>query len=163
VVDPCGKNYPTLKKLKGLFSQFDDYAMKKDICNKDDSEYVDILRHKDKNPDKRDHNKFEKVEIDRLWTLADDPYYQIVSMPIYNGYRISELLELKKENVHLDEQYFDVVSSKTDNGIRKVLSKIRCYRSTRCGSIVQPVSISSTPRNRSTSITGTTTAATGHR
>lgn len=35
VVDTCGKNYPTLKKLKGLFSQLYDYAMKNDICNKD--------------------------------------------------------------------------------------------------------------------------------
>jgi integrase len=120
VVDTCGKNFPTLKKLKGLFSQLYDYAMKNDICNKDYSEYVDILRYKDKNPDKRDRNKFEKAEIDRLWTLTDDPYYQIVLMLIYNGCRISELLDLKKENVHLDEQYFDVVSSKTDNGIRKV-------------------------------------------
>jgi integrase len=120
VVDSCGKNYPTLKKLKGLFSQLYDYAMKNDICNKDYSEYVDILRYKDKNPDKRDRSKFEKEEIDRLWEMADDPYYQIILMLIYNGCRISELLDLKKENVHLDEQYFDVVSSKTDNGVRKV-------------------------------------------
>ncbi len=41
-------------------------------------------------------------------------------MLIYNGVRISELLDLKKENVHLDEQYFDVIDSKTENGIRKV-------------------------------------------
>lgn len=30
------------------------------------------------------------------------------------------MLDLKKEHVHLDEQYFDVISSKTENGIRKV-------------------------------------------
>lgn len=41
-------------------------------------------------------------------------------MLIYNGVRISELLDLKKENVHLDKQYFDVTDSKTENGIRKV-------------------------------------------
>ena len=41
-------------------------------------------------------------------------------MLLYNGVRISELLDLKKENVHLEEQYFDVISSKTDNGIRTV-------------------------------------------
>ena len=34
--------------------------------------------------------------------------------------RIGELLDLKKEDVHLEERYFDVVSSKTQNGIRKV-------------------------------------------
>lgn len=120
VVDTCGKNYPTLKKLKILFNQLYDFAMKNDLCNKDYSCFVDILKYKDRNPDRRDHNKFLSAEIDRLWNLADDPYYQIVLMLIYNGCRISEFLNLKKENVHLDEQYFDVIISKTENGIRKV-------------------------------------------
>ena len=120
VVDTCGKNFPTLKKLKSLFNQLYEYAMKNDICSKDYSEFVDIVKYKDKNPDKRDHNKFTKEEIERLWTLAEDPYYQIVLMLIYNGCRISEFLDLKKEDVHLDEQYFDVIASKTENGLRKV-------------------------------------------
>lgn len=120
VVDTCGKNYPTLKKLKSLFSQLYEYAMKNDICSKDYSEFVDIVKYKDKNPDKRDHNKFTKEEIERLWTIGEDPYYQIVLMLIYNGCRISEFLDLKKEDVHLDEQYFDVIASKTENGLRKV-------------------------------------------
>lgn len=120
VVDTCGKNYPTLKKLKGLFNQLYAYAMKNDICNKDYSEFVDLSRYKDKNPNKRDRNKFTKEQIARLWELAEDPYYQIVLMLIYNGCRISEFLDLKKENVHLEEQYFDVIASKTENGLRKV-------------------------------------------
>lgn len=52
--------------------------------------------------------------------LKDDKYYQIVLMLIYNGLRISEFLDLKKVDVHLEEQYFDVVDSKTENGIRMV-------------------------------------------
>lgn len=120
VVDNCGKNYPTLKKLKGLFNQLYEFAMKNDICNKDYSEYVDIVRYKDRNPDKRDHNRFEKSEIERLWELTAQPYFQIILMLIYNGCRISEFLDLKKENINLEEQYFDVVSSKTENGIRRV-------------------------------------------
>ena len=39
--------------------------------------------------------------------MKDDKYYQIVLMLIYNSVRISELLDLKKENVHLEEQYFE--------------------------------------------------------
>ena len=50
VVDTCGKNYPTLKKLKSLFSQLYEYAMKHDICGKDYSEFVDIARYRDKKP-----------------------------------------------------------------------------------------------------------------
>ena len=55
-----------------------------------------------------------------LWELKDDPFYQTVLMLIYNGCRLSELLDLEKKNVHLEEQYFDVILSKTENGIRKV-------------------------------------------
>lgn len=120
VIDTCGKNYPTLRKLKVLFNQLYDYAMKHDVCNKNYSEYVDVVKHKSKNPNKNERTKFEKSEVDRLWELKDDKYYQIILMLIYNGCRISEFLDLKKENVHLDEQYFDVIASKTENGIRKV-------------------------------------------
>lgn len=120
VVDNCGKNYPTLRKLKVLFSQLYAYAMKNDICGKDYSEYVDIVKFKDRNPNKMDRNKFSREEVERLWEQKNDKYYQIVLMLIYTGVRISELLDLKKSNVHIKEQYFDVVSSKTENGIRRV-------------------------------------------
>ena len=120
VVDKCGKNYPTLKKLKVLFNQLYDFALKNDICTKDYSSYVDIAKFKDRNPDKMDRNRFSQAQIKRLWDLSDDRYYQIILMLIYNGCRISEFLDLKKEHVHLNEQYFDIIKSKTENGLRKV-------------------------------------------
>lgn len=120
VIDSCGKNYPTLKKIKILFSQMYEFAMKNEICNKDYSSFVDIVQYKDRNPNKYDRNKFERAEIDRIWEQKDDIYYQIVLMLLYNGTRISEFLDLKKEHVHLDQQYFDVIKSKTENGLRKV-------------------------------------------
>jgi site-specific recombinase, phage integrase family len=120
VVDTCGKNYPTLRKLLVLFHQIYEYALKHELTLKDYSEFVDILKYKNRNPNKADRDRLTKDEIDKLWTMKDDKYYQIVLMLIYNGVRISELLDLKKENVHLEEQYFDVIDSKTENGIRKV-------------------------------------------
>ena len=52
--------------------------------------------------------------------MSDDQWYQIILMLIYTGVRISELLNLKKENIDFDSQCFDVINSKTENGIRKV-------------------------------------------
>ena len=100
-----------------LFNQLYDYALKNDICNKDYSDYVDVAQYKDRNSNKCDRNKFEKSEIDMVWNQKEDKYYQIILMLLYSGVRVSELLDSKKENVHVDEQYFDVISSKTENGI----------------------------------------------
>ena len=120
VVDTCGKNFPTLRKLKVLFGQMYEYALKNDVCNKNYAEFVDILKYKDRNPNRRDRNKFDKYELDRIWMQQEDKYYQIVLMLIYSGVRISEMLDLLKSDVYLDEQYFDVIDSKTENGTRKV-------------------------------------------
>lgn len=97
-----------------------DFAMKNEICNKDYSDYVDIVKFKDKNPNKRERDRFSSEELEKFWAMKDEPYFQIILMLVYNGCRVSEFLDLKKENVHLDEQYFDVIKSKTENGLRRV-------------------------------------------
>lgn len=120
VIDTCGKNYPTLKKIKVLFHQLYEFALKNDICSKDYSCFVNIIQYQERNPNKYERNRFNKDELKRIWEQRDGKYYQIILMLLYNGVRISEFLDLKKENVHINEQYFDIISSKTENGIRKV-------------------------------------------
>lgn len=119
-IDKCGKNYPTLRKIKVMFNMVYKYAMKYDLCGKDYSKYVDIIKYKDKNPGATNREPFTKEDIDCLWDFKDDKWYQIILILIYTGVRISELLDLKKENIDLVNQCFDVINSKTDNGIRKV-------------------------------------------
>ena len=63
MIDTCGKNYPTLRKITVLFNQLYDYALKNDICNKDYSSYVDVVQHKDRNPNKYDRSKFKKKRL----------------------------------------------------------------------------------------------------
>lgn len=69
--------------------------MKYEICNKDYSQYIDITKHKEKNPNKTDRTPFSKEEIDLLWTHKNNEFVQIVLMLIYSGVRVSELLDLK--------------------------------------------------------------------
>lgn len=120
VIDTCGKNYSTLRKLKVLLNQMYEYAMKYEICNKDYSQYVDIIKYKDRNPNRTDRSPFSADEIEALWVQKQNLYAQIVLMLIYSGVRVSELLDLKRENVHIDEHYFKVAESKTESGIRIV-------------------------------------------
>lgn len=121
IVDDCGKNYPTLRKLKVLFNVMYSYAMKNDVCSKDYSEFVDINKYKDRNPNKNEHTTFSKKEIKKLWNVVNhDEYMQIPLVLIYTGLRVGELWNLKTEDVHLADRYFEVTKSKTDAGIRTV-------------------------------------------
>lgn len=121
VVDNCGKNYPTLRKLKVLFTMLYKYAMQNDICSKDYAQYVDINQYKDRNPNKYDRRPFSNDEIETVWKWKEsNEYFTVILMLIYTGVRISELLDLKKENVNLEERWFDVIASKTEAGVRKV-------------------------------------------
>lgn len=121
VVDDCGKNYPTMRKLKVLFNCLFDYAIKHDVCNKDYSEFVDINKFKDRNPNKYDRTIFDITEIEKLWKqVGSDQYIQIPLVLIYTGLRVGELLNLKKEDVHFEKRYFHVTQSKTEAGVRVV-------------------------------------------
>ena len=55
---------------------------------KDYSEYVDIIKFKDKNPNKTDPSPFSKKKIDALWLQESNLYAQIVLMLIYSGVTI---------------------------------------------------------------------------
>lgn len=117
-----GKGYQTLRKVKNSLSQLYDYAIKNDIVAKNYAKLLDI----GKSEKKRRALIFSDEQIDRLWKLYYDQkentrlIIQIMLMLIYNGCRISEFLNLKIEDMNLEERYFNVVDSKTEAGIRKV-------------------------------------------
>ncbi len=119
VVDNCNKQYPTLRKLKVLFNQLYRFAMENDVCGKDYSQYVDITKHKSKTEEK--HKPFTDEEITLLWkNTNNNEYIEVILMLIYSGVRVSELLNLKKSDVNLADQYFYVSKSKTQAGVRAV-------------------------------------------
>ena len=122
IVDESGKNTPTLKKLKVLIGLMYDHAVKHEIVNKDKRDmigYIDIS--KPGNPNARERNPFTKKQVEKIWKFADaNEYMSVVLMLIYSGLRISELLDLKKTEVNLEERWFKVLESKTDAGIRTV-------------------------------------------
>ena len=121
IVDNCGKNYPTLRKLKVLFAAMYKFALENDICSKDYSQYVDIIQYKDRNPNAYNRKPFSSAEIETVWKWKNtNEYISVILMLIYCGCRIGELLDLKKENVNIEERWFDITASKTESGIRKV-------------------------------------------
>ena len=122
VVDTSGKNTPTLKKLKVTLGLMYDWCVQNEVLPSDKRDMVRYLDvSKAGNPNSVSRAPFSASEVDKLWDVqSSNPYYSVILILIYSGVRVSELLELKKENVNLNERYFDVVASKTDAGIRTV-------------------------------------------
>ena len=122
VVDESGKNTPTLKKLKIMFGLVYDYAVKHEVVSgekRDMVRYVDIS--KAGNPNAYNRKPFSKKEIQTVWKHQEgNEYVSVILIMIYSGVRIGELLDLKKEDVHLDERWFYVREAKTEAGIREV-------------------------------------------
>lgn len=120
VVNESGKNYPTLKKLKTVFGQMYDYAVRNEIVTPDKRDlvtYVDISQAG--NPDAIDRSPYTKKEIKTLWdNVVKGERYQLPLILIYSGLRIGELWNLKKTDVHLEDKYFYVTKSKTNAGVR---------------------------------------------
>ncbi len=120
VIDGCGKNYPMLIRVKLLYNVLFKYALQNDIVEKDYSKFIDIAQYKDRVPVKYEHAPFSAAEIDMLWSHSGRSEASIILMLIYTGVRISELLNLKKENVNLFGNRFDITSAKTSSGVRCV-------------------------------------------
>ena len=122
VVDESGKNTPTLKTLKNMLGMIYDYAVMHEIVSQDKRDmirYIDIS--KPGNSNAYDRKPFTKKAIKQLWTAEpSNEYISVVLILIYSGLRISELLDLEKKDIHLDERWFYVKEAKTEAGIREV-------------------------------------------
>ena len=120
VCDTAGVGYPSLKILKSLLNSLYKYAMPRHLCGDDLSRYLDIDKYKDNNPKTQAREKITIEEINRIWNYKETDIGKISLMLIYSGCRIGELLNLRKEDCHLNERYIDIVDAKTPSGIRKV-------------------------------------------
>ena len=120
VIDTCGKNYPTLTKIKMLFNQLYAYAVQNDICNKDYAEFVKISQYNTEEKEEK-HKIFSTEEIHTLWENADrSEDVRVILMLICAGLRVGELLNLHKNDVDLEHRILRIKKAKTKSGVRLV-------------------------------------------
>lgn len=99
ILDNHELSHAYLEHIGSLFKQVFKYAMEYDIIEKDYSRYLCITKAEDDKPGV----PFTRQEIAALWQQADKiPYVDVVLILIYTGWRISELLGLKTEDVDLE-------------------------------------------------------------
>lgn len=120
--DSSGRNSPVLTHTKTLLGQMYDYAVAHEILSNNKRAMLKYLdAKKPGNPNARKKSIFSPDEIQLLWRNADtDELITTLLILIYTGLRCMELLELKKEDVHLDGRWLFVRKSKTKSGIREV-------------------------------------------
>ncbi|MDR1563915.1 MAG: tyrosine-type recombinase/integrase [Oscillospiraceae bacterium] len=96
-IDNCGHGYSTQGGIKNLWGHLDDFAVELDITT---TRYSELLTSDPVPPTSRDI--FSKEEVNLLWENLDMPFVDTVLIFIYAGWRISELLNLKKDDIDLE-------------------------------------------------------------
>lgn len=115
VIDAC----PTggANRIKILLNKIFEWCVRREYVRKNQAEHLTVPKVEQKS----ERRAFTREHIDLLWSVAENnSNIPLVLMLLYSGVRINELLNLKKEDVNLDEQWFRVRASKTHAGIRIV-------------------------------------------
>lgn len=96
-IDRCGKGYSTQNAIKNLFFHLDRFGKELDLCHNNFSAILTT----EATPDSK-KEVFSDSEREKLWRNIDLPWVDSIVIFLYTGLRISELLEIKKEQVDLE-------------------------------------------------------------
>lgn len=99
LIDETGST-PTVKlQIKKLLGNLYLYAEKYDIVTKNYSKFIDV----GDTSSKIERRIYTHEEIEKLWNnLAENKWIDSILFMLYTGFRVSEMLELKIENIDLE-------------------------------------------------------------
>lgn len=110
-----GKGGSTQAQIKGIASKLFKYAIEYEWIDRNPAQ---LVSKKDTKP-KKPKNVFTEAEIEELWRrVEDDEFIETVLILIYTGMRVTEMLEIKQENVHGN---YMIGGKKTDAGIDRII------------------------------------------
>lgn len=114
-----GIGYSTWKKIQNLGSLMCKIAMANDLIDKN---YAQLITFPEA-PERTDKVTFSTDQLRRLWQYweNDDTITAILAM-CYNGLRINEFLDLKKEHVDMEERVIYAPGSKTTAGKNRIIA-----------------------------------------
>ncbi len=96
-IDNCGKGYSTQAAIKNLWGHLDRFALEMDVINRC---YSELLTSDPVPPTNRIN--FSDEEVKSLWKHQGEPWVDTVLILIYSGWRISEFLGMKREDIDLE-------------------------------------------------------------
>ncbi len=100
-IDNCGCGYSTQGAIRNLWGHLDRFAFEMDIIDKMYSELTTAppVPETSREP-------FTPEQVDALWAIADRPWVDTVLIFLYTGFRLGELLDMRREQVNTEEWYF---------------------------------------------------------
>ena len=121
VIDATYKNglsYSSIKKIQTLGSMMCKIAMANDLIDKNYAQLVNIPMQAPKS----EKPSFTSDQLDKLWQLSEtDDTAAIIVALCYNGLRINEFFDLKKEHVDLPKRLIYAPGSKTEAGKDRII------------------------------------------
>lgn len=117
LIDSIDRSWQSKSHVQTLLHQMFDIAIELDIVQKNYSEFVKLGAK----PQSDKHSAFTPAEIDLLFqSVFSEPWADTVLIMIYTGMRPSELLNVKIEDVHLNDKYI-IGGMKTAAGKNRVI------------------------------------------
>ena len=109
--------YYSAEATKLMLQKMFKYAMENDIVEKDYAKFIKLPTK----PETKEKTPFTKEEITALWEGLDIiKNADMALILLYTGLRIGELLDMKKEDIHLEERYM-IGGKKTKAGKNRVI------------------------------------------
>ena len=119
LIDNCSCGYTIKKYIKGLCNQLYNFADELDVpITKNYAEFVDLGKEEKSTL----HINLKEEEINLLWNNLNVEDVDLALILIYTGLRPNELLNIKKTDVFLDENYM-IGGSKTEAGKNRIIPK----------------------------------------
>lgn len=100
-IDNCGCGYSTQGAIKNLWGHLDRFAFECDIIEKMYSTLTTAPPIPETN-----RTPFTPEQVEQLWKIKDDDWVNTVLIYLYTGFRLTELLNMKTEQVNIKEWYF---------------------------------------------------------
>jgi integrase len=113
-----GLSYSSIKKIQTLESMMCKIAMAHDLLNKNYASFINMPLSQPKS----EKPSFTAEQLETLWQLSEtDDTAAIIVALCYNGMRINEFFDLKKEHVDLDKRLIYAPGSKTEAGKDRIV------------------------------------------
>lgn len=100
-IDNCGCGYSTQGAIKNLWGHLDRFAFECDIIEKMYSTLTTAPPIPETN-----RTPFTPEQITALWQIQSDEWVNTVLIYLYTGFRLTELLNMKAEQVNTKDWYF---------------------------------------------------------